>query len=122
VDIRERGARVSERGLALMSIEHHDAKVSVHYRHQDVDVMVIEIGGRGRLNESTLTGVSSWHLVLEGEAHFQVNGHDWDVLPDHAIRIDDPSSYVIVNPLPRRLRLLSVVVGGSARRTPEEVA
>lgn len=113
---------MSERGLALRSIEHHDAKVSVHYRYRDVEVMLVEIGGRSALEEPTLWGDSSWHLVLEGEAVFSVDGRDWEVLPQQALRIDQAASYAITNPARDRLRLLSVVVSGGRANGGEEPA
>jgi hypothetical protein len=112
------GGAVSERSLALRSIEHHDAKVSVQYRHRDVEVMVVEVCGRASLDEPTLWGDSSWHIVLDGEAVFSVAGRDWEVLPGQALRIDDASAYTIANPARDRLRLLSVVVGGGHSGAP----
>jgi hypothetical protein len=100
-------------GAALRSISQAGAKVSVHYRHDDLEVMVVEIGARGVLTEPSLWGKSSWHLVVDGQATFERGESRWDVLPNETIRLEGYQPYTILNPCPERLKLLSVVVAGT---------
>lgn len=108
-------------GVALRSIQHPDAKVSVLYRYGDVEVMVVEIGPRGSLMESTLWGGSSWHLVVEGQAVFQQGDRTWEVLPEESLDLPAALPYTITNPSRERLRLLSLVVATSAKTGQEEL-
>lgn len=102
-----------ERTAALRSVSQSGAKVSVHYRHDDLEVMVVEIGARGALSDASLWGASSWHLVLEGQATFERGECRWEVLPDETLRLDGYAPYTILNPCPERMKLLSVVVAGA---------
>jgi mannose-6-phosphate isomerase-like protein (cupin superfamily) len=107
-------AQFAERRLSLMSIERPGARVSVHYRHGDIDVMVVEIGGQGSISESTLWGTSSWHMVVEGRGVFQQGERAWELVQDESLRLDDGKPYTIVNPSHHRLKLLSVVASNGS--------
>jgi mannose-6-phosphate isomerase-like protein (cupin superfamily) len=104
----------AERRLSLMSIERPGARVSVHYRHADVEVMSVEIGGDSSLSECTLWGTSSWHMVVEGQAVFQQGERAWELLQNDSLRLDDGKPYTIVNPSHRRLKVLSVVASNGS--------
>ena len=101
---------VTGQTVALRSIEHHGAKVSVQYRRDDLEVMTVEIDAHGALDEPMLRGRGSWHLVVEGEALFQQDGKGWELLPGQSMTLDGSSSLRIVNPSPERLRIISVVL------------
>ncbi len=111
---------MAERGFALRSVAHHDAKLSV-YRHGDVEVTVVEIGPGGALAEASLWESPSWHLVVEGQATFQQGERSWDVLPDESLRMEAGRPYAILNPSAQRLKLLSVTLG-SVRTEPGTAA
>jgi len=83
----------------------------VHYRGGDLEVMVVEVAAERSLTDPMLQGQSSWHLVLEGQALFEVGGARWELLPDESLRLETATPYTIVNPSPTRLRVLSVVSG-----------
>lgn len=108
--------------MALRSIQHPDAKVSVLYRYGDVELMVVEIGARGSVMDSTLWGGTSWHLVVEGQAVFQQGDSTWEVLPEESLDLPAATPYTITNPARERLRLLSLVVQAGARAEKEELA
>jgi mannose-6-phosphate isomerase-like protein (cupin superfamily) len=101
---------VAGHAVALTSIEHRGAKVSVHYRHGDLEVMTVDIAANGKLDAATLRGRASWHLVIEGEAIFEQAEHRWEVLPEQSMTFDGPTAYTIQNPSRARLRLLTVVL------------
>lgn len=98
----------------LRSIQHPGGRVSVRYRSGDLEVTVVEVAGHNSLVDSTLWGRSSWHLVLDGQALFQVGTARWELLPDESLSLDAETPFTIVNPSPGRLRVLSVVTGGDA--------
>jgi mannose-6-phosphate isomerase-like protein (cupin superfamily) len=102
----------AKRQLPLMSIQRPRARVSIHFRHGDVQVMEVEIGAEGSLSEPTLWGSSSWHLVVEGQAMFHQGERDWEILPEQSLRLSEALPYTIVNPGPDPLRVLSVVATG----------
>lgn len=95
----------------IRSIELPGAKVSLLFRHGDLDVVLSEIEACGSLADSSLAGGFSWHLVVEGQALFEQGDFGWEVLPAHSLRLDGTPSYRILNPGERHLRLLSIVVG-----------
>ena len=99
-----------EPAVALRTVEHRGAKVSIHYRHNDLEVMTIEIGANSALDASTIPGRASWHLVIEGEALFQHGHHKLEILPGQTAFFNEPTPYRIVNASPERLRLISVVL------------
>jgi mannose-6-phosphate isomerase-like protein (cupin superfamily) len=101
---------MSDPATALRSIEHRGARVSVHYRRDDLEVMTIEIGPNGVLDDAALRGRSAWHLVVEGEAVFRQDGHRREVLREQSIAVSGPSPYTITNPSHERLRIVSVVL------------
>lgn len=107
--------------MALRSIQHPDAKVSVHYRYGDVEVMVVEIGARGSVMDSTLWGGASWHLVVEGQAVFQQDDKTWELLPEDSLSLPAAVPYTIVNPSRERLKLLTVITSTSAPVEREEL-
>lgn len=100
---------VAERGVTLRSIQHQDARLSVLHRHKDIEVMMVEIGARGSLQDPTLWGGPSWHLVVEGEAVFQQGGVGWELLPGQSLHLRETAPFTIANPSRERLRLLSLV-------------
>jgi len=99
-------------GQVLKSIEHPGGRVSLHLRHGNLEVMVVEVEGGRSLVESTLWGRSSWHLVLEGQATFHLGDRRWELLPEESLDLDGSAPYTIVNPSPERVKLLSIVAGG----------
>ncbi len=109
-------------GVALRSIQHPDAKVSVLYRYGEVEVMVVEVGALGSVMDSTLWSGTSWHLVVEGEAVFQQGDRTWEILPEESLDLPAGTPYTIMNPSRERLRLLSLVVQAGARAEKEELA
>jgi mannose-6-phosphate isomerase-like protein (cupin superfamily) len=98
----------------LKSIEHPGGRVSLHLRTGDLEVMVVEVEGGRSLVDPTLWGAEVFHLVLDGQAAFHLGDRHWELLPDESLRVDGPTSYTIVNPSPERVRILSIVSGGSA--------
>ena len=98
-------------GEVLRSIEHPGGRVRVHYRGGDLEVMVVEVAAERSLTDPMLQGQSSWHLVLEGQALFDVGGARWELLPDESLSLETATPYTITNPSPTRLRVLSVVSG-----------
>jgi mannose-6-phosphate isomerase-like protein (cupin superfamily) len=115
-------AAVQERGVALRSIRHPDALVSVHYRHGAMEVLVVEVSAKGVLAESTLWGAAAWHLVVEGEAIFERGDDRWELLPGESLQLDGDAPYTILNPTPARLRLLSVVIVNGEKADAEALA
>jgi mannose-6-phosphate isomerase-like protein (cupin superfamily) len=107
---------VAERGSALRSVAHHDAKLRL-YRHGDVEVTVVEIGPGSALAEASLWESPTWHLVVEGHATFQQGERSWDILPDESLQLDAGCPFTIFNPSAQRLKLLSVTLG-SVRTEP----
>ncbi len=101
-------------GQVLKSIEHPGGRVSLHSRHGDLEVMVVEVEGGHSLVESTLWGRSSWHLVLEGQAAFHLGDTRWELLPEESLSVNGSAPYTIVNPSPERVRILSIVSSGDA--------
>lgn len=107
---------VGQRGFALRSIQHPDAKVSVLYQHGDLEVLAVEMGAGASLAEPSLWGGSSWHLVVEGQAIFQQRDRAWELLPEESLRLRSSVPYTIVNPAPGRLRLFTLLFNRSNRR------
>ena len=105
--------QMGEPAVALRTVEHRGAKVSVHYRHGDLEVMTIEIGPHSALDASTIAGRSSWHLVIEGEAVFQQGDRNVEILPGQSKFFAEPAPYRIVNASRDRLRLITVVLSGA---------
>src|SRR6202158_4183893 len=103
----------------LRSIEYPGGKVSVHYRSGDMEVMVVEVAGDSSLVDSALWGRYAWHLVLEGQAMFQVGDACWELLPDESLTVDTSTPYSIMTPSHDRLRMLSVVACGDAGEREE---
>jgi hypothetical protein len=106
-------------GNVLRSIQHPGGKVSVHYRCGDLEVMMVEVAGHNSLVDSTLWGRTSWHLVLDGQALFDVGTARWELTSEESLSLDTPTPYTIVNPSPARLRVLSVVTGGDGTERDE---
>ena len=104
-------------GEMLMSVEHTGGRVSTHYRHGGLEVMVVEVRGGESLVDSMLWAGSSWHLVLDGQALFRSGERSWDLLPQESLHLDAAQPYAIVNPSPGRLRLLSIIAGDSPTET-----
>jgi len=102
-------ARTGRLAQALMSIQHPGGRVSVRYRTGDIEVVMTEVDGGAALVEPVLWGQSSWHLVLDGQAIFEVGGSRWELLPEASLSLDSATPCTIVNPSPSRLRVLSVV-------------
>ena len=90
--------------------------MSVHYRADDIEVMLTEIEGGAALVEPLLWGRSSWHLVLAGQAIFEVGGTRWELLPESSLSLDRATPYAIVNPSPAWARVLSVVASPTGPR------
>ena len=61
-------------GMALRSIQRLDAKISVLYQRENLEVLTMEIGGGATLAEPSLWAGCSWHLVVEGQPIIQ-RGH-----------------------------------------------
>lgn len=108
-----------EGGVTLRSIERPGARVSVRHRLGSVEVMVIEIGPHGSLVEPTLWDGASWHLVMKGQALFQQEGQQWEVLPDDSLSLPRSAPYSIANPSQERLKVLAIVARDSAQAEPE---
>jgi hypothetical protein len=102
----------------IRSIELAGAKISLLFRHADLDVLISDIGVHSSLSDSSLTGAFSWHLVLEGRALFEQDDRDCEVLPAHSLRLAGAHPYRIVNPGDEQLRLLSIVVGAATTGEP----
>ena len=98
----------------IRSIELPGAKMSLLFRYEDLDVVISEIDACGSLNDASLAGGFSWHLVIEGRALFEQGDLGWEVLPAHSLKLAGAPPYRIVNPGEEHLRLLSVVVGPPA--------
>jgi hypothetical protein len=96
---------------AIRSVELPGAKVSLLFRHGEVDVLLSEVDACGSIPDTSVAGGFSWHLVVEGRALFEQGDVGWEVLPSHSIRLAGTPSYRVVNPAEDHLRLLSVVVG-----------
>jgi hypothetical protein len=101
-------------GEPILSVELPGAKVSLLFRHGDVDVVVSDVDACGRIPDTSVAGGFSWHFVIEGRALFEQGGVGWEVLPTHSLRLEGTPSYRVVNPAEDHLRLLSVVVGPTA--------
>ena len=101
---------MGEPAVVLRTVEHRGAKVSVHYRHEDLEVMTIDIGPRSALDASAIAGRTSWHLVIEGEAVFQKGDQSLEVLPGQTASFEGAAPDRIVNASRDRLRLISVVL------------
>ena len=101
---------MGEPAVVLRTVEHRGAKVSVHYRYEDLEVMTIDIGPNGALDASTIAGRASWHLVIEGEAVFQKGDQSLEALPGQTMSFDGAAPDRIVNGSRERLRLISVVL------------
>ena len=106
----------------LRSIEHSEAKVSVHLRHDDFEVMVVEIGARGSLTEPALWDGPAWHFVIEGQAIFHEGNETHEVLPDESLSLTGATPYTIVNPRDGRLKLVSIIAGDGAKAEKEPAA
>lgn len=96
------------------SIELAGAKVTLLFRHDDLDVLVSDIAVASSLSDASFAGGFSWHLVVEGRALFEQGDRGWEVLPAHSLMLEGAQPYRVVNPGGERLRLLSVVVGAAA--------
>jgi hypothetical protein len=95
----------------IRSIELAGAKVSLLFRHGDLDVLLSDIGVHSALSDASLGGGSSWHLVVEGRALFEQGDMGWEVLPAHSLTLPGAQPYRILNPGSDHLRLLSIVIG-----------
>ncbi len=95
--------QAGERGLALRSLQYADARISVLYRHGNLEVLSVEVGAGASLAEPSLWGGLSWHLVVEGQAIFQQGDRRWELLPEEALCLRDSTPYTIVNPTPGRV-------------------
>jgi mannose-6-phosphate isomerase-like protein (cupin superfamily) len=100
-----------DRAGALRTISQGGATVSVQYRCEDLEVMVVRVDPGTALVESTLWESPSWHLVVEGQATFQQGDKSWDVLPDQSLQVEAGRPYTIANNCGERLKLLTVMVG-----------
>lgn len=80
---------------------------------------MVEVAGHNSLVDSTLWGRTSWHLVLDGQALFDVGAARWELTSEESLSLDTPTPYTIVNPSPARLRVLSVVTGGDGTERGE---
>lgn len=95
--------------MALTSIHHGDAELSVHYRCGVVEVIVVRISARASVVDSTLWGGSSWHFVVEGQVVFQQGDTTWEVLPEESLSLPAGVPYTIVNSSRERVKLLTVI-------------
>ncbi len=95
-------------GTALRSVQRQDAKISVLYQRENLEVLAIEIGGGATLAEPSLWAGCSWHLVVEGQPVIQRDDQSWELLPGHWLCLDQPGPYRIVNPAPTRAKLVSL--------------
>ena len=102
----------------IRSVELPGAKVSLLFRHGDLDVVMSEIDACGSIPDASVAGGFSWHLVIEGRALFEQGDLGWEVLPAHSVRLAGDPPYRIVNPAEDHLRLLSIVVGPVATGEP----
>jgi quercetin dioxygenase-like cupin family protein len=102
-------APVIRSGTALRSVQRLDAKISVLYQRENLEVLSIEIAGGATLAEPSLWAGSSWHLVVEGQPVVQRENQSWELLPGHWLCLDQPGPYRIVNPAPTRAKLVSLV-------------
>jgi hypothetical protein len=98
----------------MLSVELPGAKVSLLFRHGDVDVVVSDVDACGRIPDASIAGGFSWHFVIEGRALFEQGDAGWEVLPTHSLRLAGTPAYRVVNPADDHLRLLSVVVSPAA--------
>jgi len=104
----EHAAPVIQGGTALRSVQRQDAKISVLYQREDLEVLSIEIGGGATLAEPSLWAGCSWHLVVEGQPIVKRGYQKWELLPGHWICLDHPGPYEIVNPAPTRAKLVTL--------------
>jgi len=104
----EHTAPVIRSGTALRSVQRLDAKISVLYQRENLEVLAIEIGGGATLAEPSLWAGCSWHLVVEGQPIIRRGYESWELLPGHWLCFDQPGAYRIVNPAPTRAKLVSL--------------
>lgn len=104
----------------LGSIQHPGGKVSVRYRTGDLEIMLVEVAGHNAVVDPVLCGGPSWHLVLDGQALFNVGAARWELLPDEALSLEAGTPLTILNPSPARLRVLSVVWGPGGAEQGEQ--
>lgn len=110
-----RAAVTGRADTMLRSVEHPGGKVTLQYRCGDLEVLLVEVVGRASLADSSLSGRSAWHFVIEGQALLDVGQGRWELLPEESVRLEGPAEpCTISNPCRDRLRLISVVAAGNA--------
>ncbi len=107
--IGETIGQAGQRGSSLRSIQYPDARLSVLYLQGNLEVIAVEIGSGACLREPSLWAGASWHLVVEGQPIFQQGDQTWELLPEDALCLRDCTPYTIVNPAPRRVKLLTLL-------------
>lgn len=95
----------------IHSVELPGVKMSLLFRHGDVDVLLSDIDADASLSDESLGSGFSWHLVVEGRALFEQGDIGWEVLPARPLRLLGALGHRIVNTGKEPLRLLSIVVG-----------
>jgi len=95
----------------IHSVELPGVKMSLLFRHGDVDVLLSDIEADASLSDGSLGSGFSWHLVVEGRALFEQGDMGWEVLPAHSLSLPGTLAYRMVNTGKEALRLLSIVVG-----------
>jgi mannose-6-phosphate isomerase-like protein (cupin superfamily) len=93
----------------VRSVVRPGVRVNVHWCPGGVEVLLIELGGGKSLSEPSLHAMPSWHLVLEGQARFQIGERSWELLPEESLSLDRPGPLTIINPARDRLRVLCVL-------------
>lgn len=107
-------ARACPDAAPIRSVELPRAKMSLLFRHGDLDVLVSEIDAQGALSAVSPGCGFSWHLVVEGRALFEQDALGWEVLPAHSLSLPGTKAYRIANLGQEPLRLVSIVVGSAA--------
>lgn len=104
---------------ALCSITSTDASVSVLCRFGTLEVIEVEVQPGAEIMEPMLWNGLSWHLVIEGEAGFHQSGRTWELLPRQSLYLAPGTPYVISNPSPGRLKVLTLVFNGDSASAEE---
>ena len=98
---------------SIHSVELPGVKMSLLFRHGNVDVLISDIEADASLSDGSLGSGFSWHLVVEGRALFEQGDMGWEVLPARSLRLPGTLAYRMVNTGKEPLRLLSIVVGSA---------
>ncbi len=106
------------RGLVLQSVQGPDSEVRVLYQDADLQVVAAEIQAGGTLIEPSLWGTPSWHVVTEGQAIYEQQDQQMELLREESIYVD-AFPYRITNPAPETVKLFAILlkrIGPRARR------